>query len=70
MKTAQSINYQTLGDKMRYYKKHPFSLLAAILVGLAALITVCAVSYTHLDVYKRQALLSAVHEKRYREPHH
>ena len=26
---------------MRYYKKHPFSLLAAILVGLAALITVC-----------------------------
>lgn len=41
MKTAQSINYQTLGDKMRYYKKHPFSLLAAILVGLAALITVC-----------------------------
>ena len=37
MKTAQSINYQTLGDKMRYYKKHPFSLLAAILVGLAAL---------------------------------
>ena len=41
MKTAQSINYQTLGNKMRYYKKHPFSLLAAILVGLAALITVC-----------------------------
>lgn len=41
MNKAQSINYQSFGEKMRHYAKHPFSLLAVILVVLATVVTVC-----------------------------
>ena len=40
MNKAQSINYQSFGEKMRHYAKHPFSLLAVVIVCLAAVITV------------------------------
>lgn len=40
MNKVQSINYQSFGEKMRHYAKHPFSLLAVVIVCLAAVITV------------------------------
>lgn len=40
MNKAQSINYQSFGEKMRHYAKHPFSLLAVVIVCLAAVVTV------------------------------
>lgn len=40
MNKVQSINYQSFGEKMRHYAKHPFSLLAVVIVCLAAVVTV------------------------------
>lgn len=40
MNKVQSINYQSFGEKMRHYAKHPFSLLAVVIVCLAAVITI------------------------------
>ena len=52
---AKAINRRSIRQKLREYKKSPLSLVLLILVLLAAVITfVTPVSYTHLDVYKRQ----------------
>ena len=57
------INVTTFKDKWNAYKHDPKSLIMFLLVCLAAFITLAAlafvivyisVSYTHLDVYKRQ----------------
>ena len=40
MNKVQSINYQSFGEKKRHYAKHPFSLLAVVIVCLAAVVTV------------------------------
>ena len=37
---TESINYQSLADHLRHYKKHPFSLAGLIIVCLAAVVTV------------------------------
>lgn len=37
---TESINYQSLADHLRHYKKHPLSLVGLIIVCLAAVVTV------------------------------
>ena len=55
MKIQEPINKVTRKQKLKNYSKHPGSFLLALLTKLAILLTVLApVSYTHLDVYKRQ----------------
>ena len=47
-------NKSSFSDQMKAYIKHPGSGVLALLTLLGAVLTFASVSYTHLDVYKRQ----------------
>ena len=40
MSTPQNINCLTIRDKLRFYKKHPMSFAAFLLVCISAIVTV------------------------------